>query len=422
MAQLPGDARVLQYTATALQTTFAYTFKIYTDEEIKVQQNDTTLDLTTHYTVTDAGETAGGTVVLVTGATEDDVITLTGDTLIERGTTFTDGGDFAADAINSEYDRLDYLVSEIMTQQGQGLQFDPIQPLFTATIPTPEANSCIKINAAGTAFEMSTYDPDEAQAACAADVVSTAADVVLTHADVISASGFSDDASDYSDDASDYADAAAASAAEIDADAFGQDFIPDADGTRDLGSAAKEWAEVHATDGFIYDDLSVGGDVGITGGLTVGGVAVTGGVQAASYSYTVAYNVDGGTYTTGTTLQTRPLNTEEYDTIGITLASNALTMPAGSYVYSFVMQVYDVGVGWGGIAVGGSLVSQGINLDPANRAVHAGTGAFTLASESSVTLVQMSNSARATTGMGAKTNTAALGDNVYANLTLIKVA
>ena len=38
MAQLPGDARVNQYTASAGQTTFTYDFKIYEDDEITVMK------------------------------------------------------------------------------------------------------------------------------------------------------------------------------------------------------------------------------------------------------------------------------------------------------------------------------------------------------------------------------------------------
>ena len=102
MAQIPGSARVNQYTATASQTVFIYDYKIYDDDEIKVQQNDDTLTLTTDYTVQDAGEDSGGTITLVTGATLDDTITLTGNSMIERDAVFTAGGDYLASAINGE--------------------------------------------------------------------------------------------------------------------------------------------------------------------------------------------------------------------------------------------------------------------------------------------------------------------------------
>jgi len=58
-----------EYTATASQTTFTYDFQIFADSEIKVYQtptgqdfDDTTdlLTLTTHYTVTGAGDAGGG--------------------------------------------------------------------------------------------------------------------------------------------------------------------------------------------------------------------------------------------------------------------------------------------------------------------------------------------------------------------------
>ena len=71
MAQLPGDARQVQYVATAGQTVFIYDFLIYEDDEIKVQSGTDTLVLTTDYTVQDAGEAGGGTITLVVGAALD---------------------------------------------------------------------------------------------------------------------------------------------------------------------------------------------------------------------------------------------------------------------------------------------------------------------------------------------------------------
>ena len=58
----------VQYTASAGQTTFAYAFPIFANTDLKVYIGSTLKTLTTHYTVTGAGTSSGGNVVLGSGA------------------------------------------------------------------------------------------------------------------------------------------------------------------------------------------------------------------------------------------------------------------------------------------------------------------------------------------------------------------
>ncbi|MCK5236079.1 MAG: hypothetical protein KAR06_03755 [Deltaproteobacteria bacterium] len=113
----------VQYTATASQTTFAYPFEIFEDADLKVYQvsssgtpDDTTdiLTLTTHYTVTGAGADTGGNVVLVTGATAGDVITIKRDLAVKRTTDYQNLGDLASASFNTDLDKL-----VMMTQQNE---------------------------------------------------------------------------------------------------------------------------------------------------------------------------------------------------------------------------------------------------------------------------------------------------------------
>lgn len=113
----------VQYTATASQTTFAYPFEIFEDADLKVYQvsssgtpDDTTdlLTLTTHYTVTGAGVDTGGDIVLVTGATSGDVITIKRDLAVKRTTDYQNLGDLASESFNDDLDKL-----VMMTQQNE---------------------------------------------------------------------------------------------------------------------------------------------------------------------------------------------------------------------------------------------------------------------------------------------------------------
>lgn len=96
------------YTATAGQTSFAYTFWIKDDDDLDVYQNGTLLTKTTHYTVSATQSVSGGNVVLVSGATEGDEIAIVYNPAIERQTEFQTSGSFRASSLNLE---LTYIIS-----------------------------------------------------------------------------------------------------------------------------------------------------------------------------------------------------------------------------------------------------------------------------------------------------------------------
>jgi hypothetical protein len=101
-----------QYTATASQTVFSVPFEFFSNADLLVYQNSTLKTLTTHYTVTGAGVTGGGSITLVTGATAGDVITIVRDIPVKRVTDFPTSGPFNIDALNSDLDRLTAMVQE----------------------------------------------------------------------------------------------------------------------------------------------------------------------------------------------------------------------------------------------------------------------------------------------------------------------
>lgn len=95
-----------QYVASAAQTVFAYTFEIFDDDDIAVEQNGTLLAKGTNYTVSGVGVDTGGNITLLVGATSGDVLTLYRDMALERVTDYQQNGDFLADEVNDDFDRL----------------------------------------------------------------------------------------------------------------------------------------------------------------------------------------------------------------------------------------------------------------------------------------------------------------------------
>lgn len=109
-----------QYSATAGQTVFNYTFEIVEQTDILVYQrgenddpNDTAdlLVLNVDYTVAGVGNENGGTITLTSGATLNDVITLKQNVPVERDSSFTNGGVLRAQDLNNEFD------AQMLTQQ-----------------------------------------------------------------------------------------------------------------------------------------------------------------------------------------------------------------------------------------------------------------------------------------------------------------
>ena len=95
-----------QYTATASQTVFAYTFEIVDKDDIVVLKNGTTLSEGTNYTVSNVGNDSGGNVTLTVGATTNDILTLYRDMPYSRTQNYTNSGDFLASEVNSDFDDL----------------------------------------------------------------------------------------------------------------------------------------------------------------------------------------------------------------------------------------------------------------------------------------------------------------------------
>jgi len=121
-----------QYVASAAQTVFAYTFEIFDKDDIAVEQNGTLLAEGTNYTVSGVGVDAGGNITLLVGATSGDIITLYRDMALDRVTDYQQNGDFLANEVNDDFDRL-----WAGLQQNQSLSNIGIRP----TVDDPILNS-----------------------------------------------------------------------------------------------------------------------------------------------------------------------------------------------------------------------------------------------------------------------------------------
>ena len=127
-----------QYTATASQTVFAYTFEIVDKDDIVVLKNGTTLSEGTDYTVSNVGNDSGGNVTLTAGATAGDILTLYRDMPYARTQNYTNSGDFLASEVNSDFDNL-WLAGEQTNRSFSQSIRKPITDSDSISMELPEA-------------------------------------------------------------------------------------------------------------------------------------------------------------------------------------------------------------------------------------------------------------------------------------------
>ena len=129
-----------QYTATAGQTVFAYTFEVYNKNDLVVLQNDTTLAEGTNYTVSGVGSDSGGNITLTVGATAGDIITVYRDMALERLTDYQNAGDFLAAEVNEDFDRLWLATQQNATTDERSIR-KPVVDIDSINMELPAASS-----------------------------------------------------------------------------------------------------------------------------------------------------------------------------------------------------------------------------------------------------------------------------------------
>ena len=113
-----------QYTATSGQTVFSVPFEFFSNADLKVYIGETLKTLTTHYTVTGAGVTGGGSITLTSGATAGQIVTIVRDIPVSRVTDFPLSGPFVVDDLNTELDRLTAIAQQLETKLTRTVRLD----------------------------------------------------------------------------------------------------------------------------------------------------------------------------------------------------------------------------------------------------------------------------------------------------------
>jgi len=139
-----------EYTATAGQTVFNYTFKIFANTDLNVYQTAagevaSVADIITAYTVSGVGDEDGGAITLTTGATAGDMITIVSSIPVSRTTNYQFNGDFTPTTVNSDFDRSIALSKQIEAKAGRTLLFsEALQGASDLELSAPEGGKFLR--------------------------------------------------------------------------------------------------------------------------------------------------------------------------------------------------------------------------------------------------------------------------------------
>lgn len=220
---LSAATRRVSYAGNGSTTAFSFPYKFFANADIVVVLRvnstgvETTKTITTHYTVTGVGESAGGTVTMVTAPAVGETLTLYADPAIAQGLDLTENDSLPAESVEAQLDKLVIMLQRLKDRvdrtvrltDGYSASFDPKLPALLT------ADSTIVVNDAGTAFELGpTVAVIEAAATQATNAAASASSAAT------SASNASTSATNAASSASAAASSATAAQAAVNSAAF----------------------------------------------------------------------------------------------------------------------------------------------------------------------------------------------------------
>lgn len=141
----------IQYTADGVQTQFTYPFAIFQNADLEVYIN--TALQGAGYTVSGAGDSAGGLVTFAIAPTAGQVVMLARRLNIERLSDFQESGEFRSKVLNDELDYLTAVVQQVADDQGRAVQMAITETAnVNITLPTPDADKVLAWNDTASGF------------------------------------------------------------------------------------------------------------------------------------------------------------------------------------------------------------------------------------------------------------------------------
>ncbi len=170
---IPYSPRREDYTGNGAGHVFSYNFKIFSTSDLKVVVADTDgvetdLALTTDYTVTGAGESAGGNVTLVnasqawltTGELKNNYhLSILSNKSLVQDTSIRNQGPYFPNVIEDRLDKFQIMIQQLSEKLKRAIKFSDTASITDIDLPRYlQASSVPMVNSGSTAFEWITRD------------------------------------------------------------------------------------------------------------------------------------------------------------------------------------------------------------------------------------------------------------------------
>lgn len=149
----------IRHVGNASTATYSYPFKVFAASHLRVVKTtaagvDSTLALTTDYTVTGVGESSGGTITLVAGnLPTNDVIVIRRVVPLTQETDLTNGTAFYAETHEAVFDKLMMAIQQLDYDNDRSVLAPETWNGATLSFPAPSAGKAIAWNDAGTGLQ-----------------------------------------------------------------------------------------------------------------------------------------------------------------------------------------------------------------------------------------------------------------------------
>jgi len=152
-------------TGNGVTTTFAYSFRIIAEADLKVEVDGVTKTLTTDYTVTGVGEANGGNVVFVAAPANAAAIVISRNRAYSRTTDYQRNGDFDEETVDADFDAAIMLIQQLYADRLRGFKA-PISvtadQVLSAATWAARASKIFGFDSSGNFTLLAAADIDEA--------------------------------------------------------------------------------------------------------------------------------------------------------------------------------------------------------------------------------------------------------------------
>lgn len=147
------------FTGDGSTKAFTYNYRFLAAGDLKVYQKGTLKTITTHYTVSGAGDAGGGTVTFLTAPALNDEIVIINDPSATQTLDLVDNDSFPPESLESALDKMALLIQRLKDRVDRSVVLaDTDTATATTTLPTPVSNNLLAWNLAGTALQ--NVDPN----------------------------------------------------------------------------------------------------------------------------------------------------------------------------------------------------------------------------------------------------------------------